>query len=337
MMIVAIVAVAAALGAVYKFYVLERLTKFASDEKYLTALKTKYENISKTFHGTKPEVVVEAYANKVQPWLAALDARTDYYTLGGIRDIEPIPEGEDARWYYIRKAPDMVRTIQETAYKQNIGVPPDLWFQSPQPPRLQGITVEKQHVERWLQNIQMGSGIVQQLLDAKALRVDAIELWPRREGSLLYIYHVGVKMWMNMEQLATFLNDMLSDRRRCFFVDNIRIRNPYVLYENPPLQIDLVYTMYELKPTADKTKLAAPAAAAPMIASAAPVTPAPAATTPGVTLPGATPPPAAVPGLNPEAAAALQQAASSRDEERTARQSQGSGDFLDWILSFFPF
>lgn len=243
--------------AVYQFFLKERLEGYAEDQLRLEQLEKRYGELSEKFNNTKPKVVIEDVANRVNPWKEAVDQRGDYFNIGEFETIEPVPDDVlSYKLYYMEKAPKVQTAFYDYLRdegKSNV-VYFDLWFNAPQPEQVKALSPDKSVVAVWLTAMQFGYSFTRMFVDANVISLKQMLLWERRiDQQVLEAYTAGVEFDMTMEDLVDFMDKLRFDRDRYYDVNAIRIKNPYLMgafANNPWLQVEMLVTTAEYQENA---------------------------------------------------------------------------------------
>lgn len=252
LIVIAVLLVVAGLGgAAYQFYIKEKLDEYAQNEKDLQGLESTHARMESLFgKGRKPDEVVTSVRNLVQPWAEAADSRAKYYDLSQFAAVEPIPENELAKPYYIQKVTEIVNALYNNAYTKNVsiqGVNP--FFDQPRPEEMTGTSPRPEEAQQWLREVQLGSSVLQLLISHGALQINSLLPWPERTVQNVFEAHTyGVSMWIRMADLCSLIEKLQYDERTCFSLHAFRIQNPYLRIQDPPLLVEMVIVLADYKP-----------------------------------------------------------------------------------------
>lgn len=241
-----LVGVLGAVGASYKFYFQKKLEAYSRDQKFHDMLDSTLKELNNTFHGTRPEVVTEAWSAQVVPWNDALTQRTSYFSFGTWLDHEKYPQGNAPMirfWYEDKIGKDFTKFYQDALKKV-----PDLRgfpameqlianFSVTMPGQWLGINVTEEMVSAELEKLSFGFAASNLLLDAKPTAVYDIRPWPEsvsdEHKKLLKFRRLGLRFQIKTKELVAFL-EKLRTEKRYFTVDAMRITYPYISNPNEP-------------------------------------------------------------------------------------------------------
>lgn len=272
--IVIVLLLAGGVAAGYQFYFRPAVEKFSKDQKYLADLNTKIAQLKSTFPSGKPESTVDAVRAKIQPWNETIAQRAAQFTLRDFKKIDPLPKTNVLKEYYEKTASKVVTDLYTELATKGVYYRPtiDFYFGVARPGTLTGRRVNEQQVTSWLETLKLGTSMTRLLIDSDIMGVDNIVMWtPRKQPSGLTSYAVGVSMWMSLDQFCRFVERLQSDETMTISIQGFRMTNTALrAYQDPPLKIDLVFTIdeytYEATPkvaTAPEAKGATAPASAP--------------------------------------------------------------------------
>lgn len=247
--IVVLLVVAGVIGAGYQFYFKEQLEKYSENETLLTQIRTKRADLDRQFDGKKPDDVVAAYRNLVNPWADATENRARTFRFDEYAAIDPMPEGEIPKPYYIRQVESMKNQLLQDAYTSGVPIPGvDPYFGQHSPGALAGTTITAEDADTWLKEVHFGSSIVRKLIANGAIQINNFAFWqPKLVEGVLYDRTFGVDMWIRIGDFCRLIQDMQYDEQTFFSVASFRMTNPYLKYYDPPLRVELLVSMAEYK------------------------------------------------------------------------------------------
>ncbi|MBI4557398.1 MAG: hypothetical protein HY706_07440 [Candidatus Hydrogenedentes bacterium] len=252
---VVLLLVVSAFGGVYQFYFKQRLEEYSKDQAYLDQLKGKLVALEKTFFKTRPDIVVDQWRGAVQPWVVAVEGRSRYFSPANMYEFEPVPEGKIPKFHYQEQLPRMLEQLQRDANVRGCIIPYTT-FGMPTGESLGGHSVLKADVETWLRSVSLGCYMTRLLIDAKATRVNQVEIWPTRvQFDVLEMQTIGFSFEMSLENFVSLAEKMRRDSHYYTF-EALRVENPYLRYPyagGPPLQINMLLTTAKFLP--DKSVL----------------------------------------------------------------------------------
>ncbi|GMV91975.1 MAG: hypothetical protein AMXMBFR82_17530 [Candidatus Hydrogenedentota bacterium] len=245
--IVVLLVVAGALGAGYQFYFKEQLEEYSENETFLTQIRAKRADLDRQFDGKKPDDVVAAYRNLVNPWADATETRARPFRFDEYTSVEPMPEGEIPKPYYIRQVESMKNQLLQDAYTGGVPIPGvDPYFGQYNPSQLAGTTITAEDANKWLKEVHFGSSIVRKLMANGALQINNFGFWsPRVVEGVLNARTFGVDMWIRMGDYCRLVQELQYDEQTFFSVASFRMTNPYLKYYDPPLRVEMLVTMAE--------------------------------------------------------------------------------------------
>lgn len=251
-----------ALGGAYQFYFKEKLEAYAAAESEMKKLEGRLKTLHTTFKGTQPTVLLSTITSAVQPIEEKARQRSQFFHVRDLWVEETLPENSptlpkfDYETRYREKFTALFRAAQE--HRPPVQIPANIFdmFGVPTPAAVSEGAVNKQMVEQWLTQINFGSAIVKQLIDANAYMVREISIWPPRyEFNVLKMRSVGMSFVMRAEDLVKYIQGMQRDTGRYFSINGIRIQNRDLLasYGPPYLEVEMVLTVAEFDETKSGT------------------------------------------------------------------------------------
>ncbi len=233
-------------GAVYQFYVKERLAELQTHVQQESELRARITKMEDTFFRTRPEVVLAAWSRQTQPWLDAVGDRTDFFSMGATPGAREVPEEVIApKFYYAEEYPKMMDRLNQLAYRNKTTLG-NIDFGVPNPDGLSGQNPSREEVSEWLTKLESVITMATLFIDADALPIDAINIWPPRDGpggvrGKVVYRTTGVRMTISPENLEAFLK-RLTLEDRYFSVDGIWIYNKTLRNPRAPLSVELLLT-----------------------------------------------------------------------------------------------
>ncbi len=264
----ALVAMLMIVGAVYQFYYVKKKAEYDKNLKQMQDIENTLKRMQDTFKGVKPEAFVKAINAQVQPLAEEVVRRAQYFNTGESLQVDPIPEGKMLKFYYADEFGKRLNELRQDAMGRVPYCPyPDTSsFGAPRPEEFENRTLTEQDVRRGLKWLRFGCTIVKMLMDAKAVAIYQVEIWPPRPDfdKMLSMRTVGLQFVMKYADLAAFIESLrVSDRY--FNVNAIDIENPYLRWQQePPLQVWMLISEADFVPPP------ASARPAPLTAAAAP-------------------------------------------------------------------
>ena len=249
--ITVLVVVFGALGAGYFQYIQPQFEQYGKDEKLRASLEETYNNLSQSFQGYKPELLMSAWQNKLQPWRAAREERAGYFGCGDWFEHEKPAKDSDrmVKFWYSDTANKMVQDFYTALYKKYgrydtypqdfrnaLGVATDQEWQ--------GRDVSDADVNRSLDKLAYGLSACRLLLKYNVPQVTQIRLWPQRVTDeymqMLTAQTVGLQFTIATKDFVKMMDDLRTGDRY-FAVDALRITYPYIAYNvEPQLQVSML-------------------------------------------------------------------------------------------------
>lgn len=252
-----LVAILAALGAVYQFYYKERLKEYAKNLADLKAYEGVLSNLETTFSTEdgggpyKPDALVEAYRNQVMPLAERVMRQGQFFNVEDWFEINPAPEGVMMRFYYKDEFNKMMGAFRQDAMSRVPYCPyPETTFGVRRPEELEGVSVNAQMVESYLRRLKFGCSTMKMMFDAKAKSITDVALWGPRPGAngMITYWTTGLHFSMNYKDLVEFM-DELRLSPRFFSVDALSIQNQYLRWPiEPPVQVRMLLTQAVFNP-----------------------------------------------------------------------------------------
>lgn len=246
-----LVCILAVFGGVHQFYYKERWAEYKKNVEHLEALEQAYDTLSETFEGYEPEVLIGWTIGQVGPLEREVLARAEFFNTGDFLEIDPIPQGRMLRFYYKEEFEKKIREMRADARSRVPYCPyPETTFGAPHPDGLAGSVLSPNQVATYLRKINFGCSMIRMLMDADAVQISRVELWPPRKecGGLLNMHTVGLRFVMRLEDLTKFLDERRLDDRY-FTVDAINIQNRYLSWPvAPPVEVRMLLTQADFIP-----------------------------------------------------------------------------------------
>ncbi len=252
--VLAVGLVLAAVGSAYQFYYKQRLARYAENLQTRDSLELVLGDLEKTFESKDPDGLITHLRNQVQPLAEKVVQRGQFFNTGDALQIDPIPEGKLLRFYYADEFVKMLNELRQDALSRTpyCSYPDANTFGAPRPEELEGRTVTEQQVKQWLRLIKFGSAAVRVLMDAKALSIYDVQVWPGRAeyDNMLWMRTVGLSFVMRYADLVAFI-DKLQLENRYFNINAISIQNRYLRWPTePPVEVQMLLTQADYNATA---------------------------------------------------------------------------------------
>lgn len=242
-------------GAVYQFYLAEKLQQYRDDEAVRDQLEAAFVDLQNTFSGIQPEVLVTAWRAEVQPWTATLQARSTRFDANDWYEIELYPE--DGRqivkfWFdeqvnaqftelyqQVRETPGLYRFPSPDQVRASLGIPSLA--------ELENMNLSQQDAYRNLRRLSFFRSVSDLVLRARVSSVNDIILWPRRQvqehNQLLNLQSIGLDINMTARDFVSFVDNQLRTADRHFTIEGMRVSYPYIAFrDEPQLRIQMIIT-----------------------------------------------------------------------------------------------
>jgi hypothetical protein len=273
---VVLLAVLGVFGAVWQFYLKERLAEYTRDEVLRDNLEQTYTELKTTFKGYKPELLTQAWQSQVSPWTEALASRGGYFDVEGMYEVDKYPEGGPIMRFWFdettaAKQQEFYAMAQTKMGRWDL-VPQDILttLSIPRVSHMSGFPITQEMMDKALSRLSFGINTCEMLMDAGATRIDNVVVWPvRKANDLIRLHTSGVSFTMPAETLVRFL-EQLRTADRYYNVESIKLSWPYLAMQTEPqLQVSMVLTMAKFKARPASATARAPGAGGASGASAA--------------------------------------------------------------------
>ena len=277
--LVVLVAVVASLGAVWQFYYKDIFAGYKADDALRETLEKTHSQLQETFLGYKPELLIEEWQNKMQPWRNAREERSTFFNFGDWYDVDvETDETRMLKFWYTEESDKMLMDIYRLIYEKMGGYdrfPQNIReiLQVQQESDWVGRDITMEEVMVNLRVLAFGRSLTKLLLDANVSQVQGVTIWPRRIpklfNELLAFQTVGLRFSITARDLVKMLDDLRLESRY-FSVEGIRINYPYIAYPSEPqLDVAMLLTQTNYRKPADETAQAVAAGGMQRDASAA--------------------------------------------------------------------
>ena len=237
----------AALGGSWQFYFRERMEQYAENQQHLQQLEQRVNTLQGMFAaedgGTvEPEFVIAQWREAVEPWSEALTQRASFFEIEALPDEPMVPEDTTPRFYYEEQIEEKVEDLFRYAWENNCAIP-ETTFGVPSRDQVSGQQIDRENAERWLRRFSFGDSVMRRLIDANALQINELEVWPPRvEYGMLEMRTVGAFFYMRINDLVPML-EAFGREDQYYTVDGLRITNTQLIsQQNPPLQVEMLLT-----------------------------------------------------------------------------------------------
>lgn len=258
-----LVVVFGALGSVWQFYYKDIFEGYKADDTLRETLEKTHSQLAETFQGYKPELLIQEWQNKMQPWRNAREERATYFSYGDWYDTDVKWDEEGMlKFWYTEESNKMLMDIYRRVYEkmggydrfpQNIREILNVQQESDWADR--DVTIDEVMVN--LKVLSFGQSLTQLLLDSNVSQVHNVSVWPRRIpkffAELLGLQTVGLRISITARDLVKML-DNLRMESRYFTVEGLKISYPYIGYPSEPqLNVSLLLTQAVYRKPADAT------------------------------------------------------------------------------------
>ena len=269
---IVLIAILGGLGFGYFQYIQPQFDAYTKDEKLRASLDETFKHLEETFQGYKPELLMNAWQNKLQPWRAAREERAGYFNYGDwfIHDKPAQDSARMVKFWYSDTANKMTQDFYTELYKKfgrydtypqdlrtAVGAASDQDWQSRD--------VTDAEVVRNLDKLAYGLSACRFLLKYNVPQVTQLRLWPPRiaeeYAQMLVVQTVGVQFSITAKDLVKMMDDLRTGDRY-FTVDAIKVTYPYIAYKvEPQLQVSMLMSQaFYRKPFIEKSENSAGAA-----------------------------------------------------------------------------
>ncbi len=250
--IVALIIVIGVIGGVYQFYYKQKIAEYNEAVETLETYKTVLDRLEKTFESHDPAVLIQHYNMQVQPLAEDVVRRAQFFNMGDVLDVEPVPENVMLRFYYEEQFNKLMQDFRQDANARVpfCEYPRATTYGVPKPEELEGQRLEPAMIQNYLQRLRRGNEAMKTLLDAKAKYIVDVQLWRPRPGAngMLSEYTVGLHFFMDLKDLVKFLDELrLADRY--YNVNALRIQNRAMIFATePPVEVEMLLTQAQYTP-----------------------------------------------------------------------------------------
>ncbi len=260
------------LFAFWQFHFKEIFDGYKEEERLRASLEETMNQLQENFQGYKPELLIDAWQNEVQPWKNAREERGLYFNFGDWYQIDAVPpEARMLKFWYTeesnRQINDLYAKVYERLRNYNL-VPQNIRMQLnvASEEDWAGRNISWDEVERNLRQLNFGVKLVTTLLEANVSSIREIVVWPRRFpekfGGMLGLQTLGLHITMPAKDMVKML-EKWDQEPRYFSVDSLKVNNPYIAYgAEPHLDIQLLLTQANYRQPPDMKEPVAPPSAA---------------------------------------------------------------------------
>lgn len=245
-------AVFGAMFAVWQFYFKEIFDGYKEEERLRVSLEETMAQLQENFQGYKPELLIEAWQNEIQPWRDAREQRGQYFNFGDWYEIDVTPPEERMlKFWYAEESNKQINDLYGKIFNR-MGrydlFPQDIRakFAIAGEKDWEGRNISWEEVETNLRKLNFGIKLTTLLLEANVSSVRDIVIWSRRVpenyGDMLSMQTVGLHITIAAKDMVKLL-ESLEQETRYFDVDALRITYPYIAYAvEPQLELQFLLT-----------------------------------------------------------------------------------------------
>jgi len=248
--------------AVYQLYVKVRYTELKDHKTQEAALRSKISDLDSKFYGTKPEIVLDIWKQKKQPWFNAITLRTDYFQLREIEEVE-MPEKAVWRFWYSEHFPKLKKKLEDMAFDSgtvlntaavqfNIKTPDDYGL---------GSDPKRGEIKGNIELYQYGIEMTKLLIDHKANTIDSLVMWAPRELSKgrtgkIMKSTTGYEFTITWKNLVSLLESLRTETQH-YTIETIKVTQSQMKNEGAPLTVSMVVAQAWYEATKSTTVVAA--------------------------------------------------------------------------------
>lgn len=249
-------------GAVWQFYFRDLFEGYRQDDQYRATLQSTFERLEETFRGYDPELLIEEWQNKIQPWRNAREERARFFNYGDWYEIDVVPdETRMLKFWYTDVSNEMLYDLYTRVFEQMgdyTRFPQDIrtMFNIAREEDWAGRDVSREEVESNLRALAFASALSNLLLDHNVTSVRRIEVWPRRVpqtfNGLVDFQTIGLHVTIQARDMVR-LFETLRQEQRYFGVEAIKVAYPYIGYGvEPQLDVQFLLTQANYLPPDDR-------------------------------------------------------------------------------------
>lgn len=228
--------------AVYEFYVKKTLTRLSEHTAELEELEDKIKSLEETFEKTSPEVVLSTWRGEMEPWIQAVNQRSNFFNMADMPMSTEIPEEAIPRFYYREEYPKLSDRLVSLGYERGCILNNTIFAPIPTVEGISGSNPTREQVTEWLTGYKYASAMTELLIDANAREIFDVTVWPPRVSAngKLEIHTTGFSFTIStMRDLVKFLED-LSISNRYFAVEALKISNQTLRAPGVPLHVEMI-------------------------------------------------------------------------------------------------
>ena len=227
--------------AVYEFYVKKTLTRLSEHIAERKQLEDKIKSLEETFEKTSPEVVLSTWRGEMEPWIQAVNQRSNFFNMADMPMSTEIPEEKRPRFFYRDEYPKLRDRLVSLGYERGC-ILQNTTFNVPTVDGISGTNPTREQVSEWMTKYKYASAMTELLIDANAREIFDVAIWPPRVSAngKLEIHTTGFSFTIStMRDLVKFLED-LSISNRYFAVEALKISNQTLRAPGVPLHVEMI-------------------------------------------------------------------------------------------------
>lgn len=272
--VLVLVSVLGALGGGAYFFAKPMFDQYKEDERLRQSLEQTLSALRDNFQGYVPDLLINGWQDKMQPWRNARTERSAYFNFGDWFETEKPPvEARLRKFWYVEVTNKLIQEFWTEVYAKTRSYetfPQDLR-------KLHGVAAEQDwqgrdvsdaEIERNMTRLAFGLSACRFLLKSNVTQVTGMSIWPRRTakeyGDMLAMQTLGAQFTIPSRDLVKMFEELrMADRY--FSVDGMKITYPYIAYNvEPQLQVQMLLTQANYRKQfvegSDKADAAAPGA-----------------------------------------------------------------------------
>ncbi|NLV40187.1 MAG: hypothetical protein GXY15_03030 [Candidatus Hydrogenedentes bacterium] len=272
--VLVLTAVFGALGAGAYFFAKPMFDQYKEDERLRQSLEQTLTSLRDNFQGYVPDLLINGWQEKMQPWRDARTERSAYFSFGDWFDTEKPPvEARLRKFWYVEVTNKAIQDFWTEVYAKTRSYetfPQDVrkLFGVAAEQDWQGRDVTDAEIERNMFQLSFGLSACRFFLKNNVTQMSNMSIWPRRTakeyGDMLAMQTLGAQLTIPARDLVKMFEELrMADRY--FSVDGMKITYPYIAYNvEPQLQVQMLLTQANYRKQfvegSDKADAAAPGA-----------------------------------------------------------------------------
>lgn len=242
--IMSVLLLASSAGTYFVFakYIRPMQQQLIEHEKEAAVIEERIKKLQVTFDSTQPEAVISVWEDAKQPWVNASKARTGYFKIEEIAEIE-MPEGEIPRFWYREEFPKLEDGLFQRAAEKRIQLL-DIDFGVNKPPFYEGKNPSAEEIQVEINKFKYGIAMTELIFDANPTVVSQVNIWPIQnlhngKSGELFMRTIGYKITITYEELVKFLQK-LSSSESYITVNAVKITKSQLRNERGLLNVELL-------------------------------------------------------------------------------------------------